>query len=64
MKYELVVYHGAGGLWQRVKKVESIREAKDYLKDKRFHSAELFSATPPHAIVRKFGRRRKPLKMF
>ena len=41
-KYELVVYHGSMGIWQRVKKVNSIREAQQYLKDKRYHSADLF----------------------
>lgn len=55
-KYELAVHNGAV---QRIKKVSSIREAKDYLKDKTYHSAELFSATLPHVIVKKFGRRKK-----
>jgi hypothetical protein len=56
-KYELCVYYGAGGIWQNVKKVDSIKEASAYLKGRKFHSAELFTATKPFRVVRKFGRR-------
>jgi hypothetical protein len=54
-KYELCVYYGAGGIWQNVKKVDSIKEASAYLKGRKFHSAELFTATKPFKVVRKFG---------
>lgn len=57
-KYELCVYHGGMGVWQRVKSVDSIKEAERYLSDKRFHSAELFSANPPNRLVKSFSGRR------
>jgi len=52
-RYELCVYHGDGGLWTRIKAVDSIAEAEQYLKDKTFHSAELCERKPPK-VVRKF----------
>jgi hypothetical protein len=53
-KYELCVYQGVGGIWQSVRKVDSIKEASDYLNGKQFHSAELFTTAKPFKVVRKF----------
>ena len=39
---ELVLYYGKSGEFKRVVKVASEAEARTYLQDKSFHSAELF----------------------
>jgi hypothetical protein len=61
-KYELSVYYGAGGIWQRVKAVDSIEEAENYLRDKTFYSAQLFTRKRPCRVVREFkGKNKKSL---
>jgi hypothetical protein len=52
-RFELVSYHGADGLWTRVRKVDSLVEAKRILANKPFHSAELWTAEKPHKVIAK-----------
>jgi hypothetical protein len=52
-RFELVTFHGAGGLWTRVRKVDSLAEAKKLLSGKPFHSAELWTAEKPYKVIAK-----------